>query len=113
MSLSLPEVVAALAPALGDYETKNAGRVGLINKAALNTMLVLVVVTSMLGPMLTEYFGRKFLAVHAAVAMSVGESPQAANPAVEDVSEPNAAGEIKLSENQSERPAPPDHRPGN
>jgi Kef-type K+ transport system membrane component KefB len=60
-SLSLPQVAATLAPALVAFETKNAEGVRLIDEAVLNTILVLVVVTSTLGPMLTQYFGRQRL----------------------------------------------------
>jgi Kef-type K+ transport system membrane component KefB len=65
-SLSLPQVAATLAPALVAFETKNADGVRLIDEPVLNTMLVLVVVTSILGPLLTEYFGRQRLAEQAA-----------------------------------------------
>jgi Kef-type K+ transport system membrane component KefB len=65
-SLSIPQVAATLAPALVAYETKNAAGVRLIDEAALNTILVLVVITATLGPVLTEYFGRRRLAEQAA-----------------------------------------------
>jgi Kef-type K+ transport system membrane component KefB len=61
-SLSLPQVAATLAPAIVAYETKDAAGVRLIDEPVLNTILVLVVVTSVLGPTLTEYFGRQRLA---------------------------------------------------
>jgi Kef-type K+ transport system membrane component KefB len=79
-SLSLPQVAATLAPALVAYETKNADGVRLIDEPVLNTMLVLVVVTSILGPMLTEYFGRQRLAEQAAAARPAAGLPQYANP---------------------------------
>jgi Kef-type K+ transport system membrane component KefB len=61
-SLSLPQVAATLAAAIVAFQTRNAAGVRLIDEAAINTVLVLVVVTSILGPLLTEYFGRQRLA---------------------------------------------------
>jgi Kef-type K+ transport system membrane component KefB len=61
-SLSLPQVAATLAAAIVAYQTKNAAGAPLIDEPVINTVLVLVVVTSILGPMLTEYFGQKRLA---------------------------------------------------
>jgi Kef-type K+ transport system membrane component KefB len=69
-SLSIPQVAATLAPALVAYETKNAEGIRLIDEAMLNTTLVLVVITSTLGPLLTEYFGRQRLAEQDAAAKS-------------------------------------------
>jgi hypothetical protein len=57
-----------LAPAIVAFETKNAAGVRLIDLPELNTVLVLVVVTSFLGPMLTEHFGRQRLAEQEAAA---------------------------------------------
>jgi Kef-type K+ transport system membrane component KefB len=67
-SLSLPQVAATLAPALVAFETKDADGARLIDQPVINTVLVLVVVTSILGPMLTEYFGRQRLAEQDAAA---------------------------------------------
>ena len=61
-SLSLPQVAATLAAAIVAFQAKNAAGVGLIDESAINTVLVLVVVTSILGPILTEYYGRQRLA---------------------------------------------------
>jgi len=61
-SLSLPQVAATLAPAIVAFETKDAAGVRLIDEPVLNTILVLVVVSSLLVPLLTEYFGRQRLA---------------------------------------------------
>jgi Kef-type K+ transport system membrane component KefB len=91
-SLSLPQVAATLAPALVAFETKNAEGVRLIDEAVLNTMLVLVVVTSMLGPMLTEYFGRQRLAEQEAAAEATVILPQTANQVVLEVSRPESPG---------------------
>jgi Kef-type K+ transport system membrane component KefB len=61
-SLSLPQVAATLAAALVAFQAKNAAGVRLIDEPVLNTVLVMVVVTSILGPILTERFGQQLLA---------------------------------------------------
>ena len=80
-SLSLPQVAATLAPAIVAFETKNAEGVRLIDEPILNTMLVLVVVTSFLGPVLTEYFGKQRLAEQEAAAKTAA-LPETANQVV-------------------------------
>jgi Kef-type K+ transport system membrane component KefB len=67
-SLSLPQVAATLATAIVAYQTMNAAGVRLIDEPVINTVLVLVVVTSVLGPVLTEHFGRQRLAEQEAAA---------------------------------------------
>jgi Kef-type K+ transport system membrane component KefB len=61
-SLSLPQVAATLATAIVAFQSKNAAGVRLIDESAVNAVLVLVVITSILGPLLTEFFGRQRLA---------------------------------------------------
>jgi Kef-type K+ transport system membrane component KefB len=75
-SLSLPQVAATLAPAIAAFETKDAAGVRLIDEPVLNTILVLVVVTSILGPTLTEYFGRQRLAEQDAAAKAADVLPK-------------------------------------
>jgi Kef-type K+ transport system membrane component KefB len=58
-SLSLPQVAATLAAALVAYEAKNAQGQRLIDEPVLNIVIVLMVVTAVLGPVLTERFGRR------------------------------------------------------
>jgi Kef-type K+ transport system membrane component KefB len=58
-SLSLPQVAATLAAALVAYNTKNAAGERLIEEPVLNSVIVLLVVTSVLGPILTERFARR------------------------------------------------------
>lgn len=53
-SLTMPQVAATLAAALVGYQTVNAAGVHLLDQRMLNTILVLVVVTSIVGPVLTE-----------------------------------------------------------
>jgi hypothetical protein len=58
-SLSLPQVAATLAAALVAYETMNAAGERLIGEPVLNSVIVLLVVTSVLGPILTETFAKR------------------------------------------------------
>ena len=107
-SLSIPQVAATLAPALVAYETKNAEGVRLIDEAALNTILVLVVVTSTLGPVLTEYFGRQRLAEQAGSVRAADIVPQTANQAAIEVSVPVSPGLNEVSAKQAEQCTPED-----
>jgi Kef-type K+ transport system membrane component KefB len=77
-SLSLPQVAATLATAIVAYQTKNAAGVRLIDEPVINTVLVLVVVTSVLGPVLTERFGRRRLAEQEAAARAAVIQPSTA-----------------------------------
>ena len=58
-SLSLPQVAATLAAALVAYNTTDAAGARLIGEPVLNSVIVLLVVTSVLGPILTERFARQ------------------------------------------------------
>ena len=58
-SLSLPQVAATLAAALVAYDTTNAAGERLIGEPVLNSVIVLLVVTSVLGPVLTERFAKR------------------------------------------------------
>jgi Kef-type K+ transport system membrane component KefB len=109
-SLSIPQVAATLAPALVAYETKNAEGVRLIDEAVLNTMLVLVVITSMMGPVLTEYFGRQRLTEQAASVRTAVIVPQSANQAAIAVCEPESSGLNEASAKQAQECAP-ENRP--
>jgi Kef-type K+ transport system membrane component KefB len=81
-SLSLPQVAATLATAIVAYQATNAAGVRLIDESVVNAVLVLVVVTSILGPVLTEYFGRKRLAEQDAAARDGASLPKTANQVV-------------------------------
>src|SRR6516164_6908941 len=74
-SLSLPQVAATLAAALVAFQTKNAAGVRLIDEPLINTVLVMVVVTSILGPILTERFGRQRLAQQGVAAEAAPAIP--------------------------------------
>jgi Kef-type K+ transport system membrane component KefB len=58
-SLTMPQVAATLASALVGYQTVNKAGERLIDEPMLNTVLVLVVVTSVVGPILTERYARR------------------------------------------------------
>jgi Kef-type K+ transport system membrane component KefB len=78
-SLSLPQVAATLAAAIVAFQTKNSAGVRLIDEPVINTVLVLVVITSILGPVLTEHFGRQHLAEQDAAAKAAAVLPKTAN----------------------------------
>jgi Kef-type K+ transport system membrane component KefB len=107
-SLSLPQVAATLATAIVAYETKNSAGVRLIDEPVLNAVLVLVVVTSLLGPVLTEQFGRQRLAEQLAAAEAAVVPPQTANQAVGIISDPNVTGFTEGRANQAEQGGPAD-----
>jgi Kef-type K+ transport system membrane component KefB len=58
-SLSLPQVAATLAAALTAYQAQSADGTRLIDEPVLNSIIVLMVATSLLGPILTEVFGKR------------------------------------------------------
>jgi Kef-type K+ transport system membrane component KefB len=66
-SLSLPQVAATLAAALVAFNAQNAAGQRLIDEPVLNSVIVLMVVTSFLGPILTDVFGRRLVAAAAIV----------------------------------------------
>lgn len=61
-SLSLPQVAATLAATMVAYDTFNAQGERLLSETTLNAVVVLVVVTSILGPILTRKFGARIAA---------------------------------------------------
>jgi Kef-type K+ transport system membrane component KefB len=106
-SLSLPQVAATLAAALVAYQTKDAAGVRLIDEPVINTVLVLVVVTSILGPMLTQHFARQRLAEQVIAVRAVVVLPEDANPAVAETP-PDSVGLIEVGTDQTEQGASPD-----
>jgi Kef-type K+ transport system membrane component KefB len=72
-SLSLPQVAATLAAALVAFEAKNAEGRRLIDEPVLNSVIVLMVVTSFLGPILTEWFGKRLAADSKTALPATGE----------------------------------------
>jgi Kef-type K+ transport system membrane component KefB len=75
-SLSLPQVAATLAAALVAYDTTNPAGDRLIGEPVLNSVIVLLVVTSVLGPILTERFAKRLSPP--TVASAPGEKTAAA-----------------------------------
>jgi Kef-type K+ transport system membrane component KefB len=55
-SLTLPQVAATLAATLVAFDTRNPAGQRLIDGRLLNVVLVLMLTTSILGPILTEHF---------------------------------------------------------
>jgi hypothetical protein len=60
-SLTLPQVAATLAAALVAFDTVNASGQRLIDSRMLNAILVLMLITSILDPVLTERFTPRML----------------------------------------------------
>ncbi|MDP1752693.1 MAG: cation:proton antiporter [Reyranella sp.] len=58
-SLTFPQVAATLATAIVGYQAVNTAGVRLLDERMLNAVLVLVVVTSVVGPVLTERYARR------------------------------------------------------
>lgn len=61
-ALTLPQVAATLAAALVAYQTFNAAHERLLDRPTLNVVLVLVLVTSILGPVLVNVFAPRLVA---------------------------------------------------
>ena len=60
-ALTLPQVAATLAATLVAYHTVNADGQRMLDERMLNAVLVLMLVTSILGPVLTERFAPRML----------------------------------------------------
>jgi len=60
-ALTLPQVAATLAATLVGYDTLNADGEPLLDAKMLNTVLVLLLVTAVLGPVLAERFGSRIV----------------------------------------------------
>ena len=60
-SLTLPQVAATLAATLVAFDTRNPAGQRLLDSRLLNVVLVLMVTTSILGPVLTEHFAPRLL----------------------------------------------------
>ena len=58
-SLTLPQVAATLAAALVAYDTTNQAGERLLDAKMLNVVIVVMLITAILGPVLTERFGSK------------------------------------------------------
>jgi Kef-type K+ transport system membrane component KefB len=60
-ALTLPQVAATLAAALVAYDTHNAAGQRMLDGTMLNAVLVLMLATSILGPVLTERFAPRMI----------------------------------------------------
>jgi Kef-type K+ transport system membrane component KefB len=60
--LTLPQVAATLAATLVAYKTYNAAHQRLLDERMLNVVLILMLTTSILGPLLTAHFGERLKA---------------------------------------------------
>jgi Kef-type K+ transport system membrane component KefB len=101
-SLSLPQVAATLAAAIVAFQARNAAGDRLIDEPVINTVLVLVVITSILGPTLTEYFGRQRVVEQAAADQGPIVLAQRASRAAGEATEAESSSLIKASPNQAE-----------
>ena len=69
-ALTLPQVAATLAATLVAYHTVNSDGQRLLDERMLNAVLVLMVATSILGPVLTERFAPRMLDAEARKEMA-------------------------------------------
>jgi hypothetical protein len=60
-ALTLPQVAATLAAALVAHDTVNASGQRMLDDRMLNAVLVLMLATSIVGPLLTERFAPRML----------------------------------------------------
>ena len=60
-SLTMPQVAATLAATLVAFKTFDSAGQRLIDRRILNTVFVLVLITSILGPVLTQRFAPRML----------------------------------------------------
>lgn len=77
-SLTLPQVAATLAATLVAHETLDAAGQRLLDDRMLNVVLVLVFVTSVLGPVLTEQFASRQTAAPPGTELDRRSGPQQA-----------------------------------
>jgi len=70
-ALTLPQVAATLAATLVGYDTVNTAGQRLLDGRMLNTVLVLLLATSILGPVLTERFAPRMLEQEAGAKAAV------------------------------------------
>jgi Kef-type K+ transport system membrane component KefB len=79
-SLSLPQVAATLAAALVAYNALDSEGRRLIDEPVLNSVIVLMVVTSTLGPILTEVLGKRLAAAIPPFRMKLGAEAETLHP---------------------------------
>jgi Kef-type K+ transport system membrane component KefB len=74
-SLTLPQVAATLAATLVAYRTFNAAGKPLLDSRMLNGVLIMVLVTAILGPVLTQRFAPRMLEPATPDRRATGDSP--------------------------------------
>ena len=60
-SLSMPQVAVTLTAAFVAYETRNPSGARLIDQSVLNSIFILMIITVIVGPILTERFGKRIV----------------------------------------------------
>jgi Kef-type K+ transport system membrane component KefB len=85
-SLSIPQVAATLAAALAGYAALNSDNQRLIDMPVVNAVLVLVLVSSILGPILTQRYGRRVVAESSSQTHGAIEPPLPVPDKVPDTS---------------------------
>jgi Kef-type K+ transport system membrane component KefB len=70
-SLTLPQVAATLAATLVAHDTLNTAGQRLLDDRMLNVVLILVLVTAILGPVLTERFAQRLAMGYARAATKI------------------------------------------
>lgn len=90
-SLSLPQVAATLAAAVAAYQAQNALGVRLINANVLNSVIVLMLVTSILGPLLTARFAPKLASQTALAKAPDLQEPASTNDWITPPDRPQSA----------------------
>ncbi len=76
-SLSIPQVAATIAAALVAFNSLDAHGKRLIDDSVMSSVLVMVVVTSILGPLLTEFYSKRIIGASAPAAAGGPSADQA------------------------------------
>ena len=90
-SLTLPQVAATLAAALVAYDIFNPAGQRLLDGHLLNAVLVMMLTTSILGPILTERFAPLLLQESAQPIARENQKASARETQTEDLSERGAS----------------------
>jgi Kef-type K+ transport system membrane component KefB/nucleotide-binding universal stress UspA family protein len=83
-SLSIPQVAATLAAAVAGYQAVNAAGDRLVSETVLNTIIVLMLITSIVGPLMTAKFAPKI------------PIPNTLSSLTEDLDDPEENGAVTL-----------------
>ena len=75
-SLTLPQVASTIAATLVAYQALDAQGARLIDEPILNGVFLLVLLTCILGPVLTEFFCKRIVAAEAAVRPAASAVPK-------------------------------------